>query len=104
MHTHVVTPSSGKRLIGKATASHPAVKEALHNGTVVVIAGTTNGYVAEEILGEIGQSDGFVRNRFFRGVALPPATTGAGRLPSPTIQMRGELASDGGSGQIAVRR
>jgi hypothetical protein len=83
MHTHVITPAAGKRLIGKATASHPAVKEALHNGTVVVIAGTTNGYVAEEILGEIGQSDGFARSRFFRGVTLAPtaATTGTRRLP-----------------------
>ncbi len=83
MHTHLLTPSAGKRLIGKATATHPAVKEVLQGGTVVIIAGTTNGYVAEEVLGEIGQSDEFSRNRFFRGVTLPPAvaTTGAGRLP-----------------------
>jgi hypothetical protein len=46
----VVTPSAGKRLIAKALASHPAVSDALKNGTVVIVAGTTNGYVAEEVL------------------------------------------------------
>ena len=66
-----VTPASGKRLIGKAVARHPAVQSALQEGTLVVVAGTTNGYVAEEILTLIGQSGGFQRRRFFRGVTLP---------------------------------
>ena len=45
----------GKRLIGKGMAIHPQVKDVLQKGTLVVIAGTTNGYVAEEILGSLGQ-------------------------------------------------
>lgn len=39
--------------------------------------------MAEEILKNIGQIDGFSRNRFFRGIVLPPPrkTTDTGRLP-----------------------
>jgi hypothetical protein len=71
----VVTPSAGKRLIAKALASHAEVSNALKNGTVVIVAGTTNGYLAEEVLKSLGISDGFSRKRFFRGVTLPPGST-----------------------------
>jgi hypothetical protein len=69
-------------LIGKALAAHPAVISALQKGTVVIVAGTTNSYVAEEILESIGRKDKFSRQRFFRGISLPPhyKTTDAGRL------------------------
>jgi hypothetical protein len=82
MKQFVVTPSAGKRLIAKAVAMHPAVLEALKNGTVVVVAGTTNGYVAEEILKSLGIFQGFSRKRFFRGITLPPGSnvTSEGRL------------------------
>jgi len=83
MKQFVITPSCGKRLIGKAVAAHPAIRDALKRGRVVIVAGTTNGYVAEEVLAHIGQADGFVRTRFFRGITLPPSrpTTKTGRLP-----------------------
>ena len=82
MKQFVLSPAAGKRLIAKALASHPAIKAALKSGTVAIIAGTTNGYVAEEVLRSIGQSDGFSRRRFFRGIILPPwrPTTEAGAL------------------------
>jgi hypothetical protein len=78
----VVTPSAGKRLIAKALASHAVVSNALKNGTLVIIAGTTNGYVAEEILKSLGVAAGFSRKRFFRGITLPPGSdvTSEGRL------------------------
>jgi hypothetical protein len=78
----VVTPSVGKRLIAKALAAHTAVSNAVKNGTLVIIAGTTNGYVAEEILKSLGIAEGFSRKRFFRGITLPPgaAVTSEGRL------------------------
>jgi hypothetical protein len=80
---YIVTPASGKRLIAKALAKHPAIQTALKSGTIVIIAGTTNGYVAEEILQGIGQPQGFSRKAFFRGVTLPSwrPTTETGRLP-----------------------
>jgi hypothetical protein len=81
-----ITPAAGKRLIGKAIVKHAAVMTALKGGTVVIIAGTTNGYVAEEILTAIGQAKDFRRDRFFRGIVLPPSrpTAPSGRLPDGT--------------------
>ena len=52
-----VTTSMGKRLIGKAMAQHPTIQDVLKEGTLVIIAGTTNGYIAEEILGSLGQAE-----------------------------------------------
>jgi len=82
----VLTPAAGKRLIARAVAAHPAVQAALRSGTVVIIAGTTNGYAAEEVLALAGQSKGFSRRRFFRGITLPPHIPVAetGRFPDET--------------------
>lgn len=82
MRQAMVTPSAGKRLIGKGMAVHPAVKKTLENGTLVIIAGTTNAYVAEEMLTITGEIDKFSRKGFFRGITLPPtySTTEQGRL------------------------
>ena len=78
----LITPAMGKRLIAKTIANHPAVRKALRNGTVVIVAGTTNGYVAEEILRTYKIDGDFSRRHFFRGVTLPPnkAVTNEGRL------------------------
>jgi hypothetical protein len=83
MKQYIITAAAGKRLIGKGMASHPDIVSVLKTGTLVIIAGTTNGYVAEEILSSVGQAQGFDRGRFFRGVTLPPnsPTTDSGRLP-----------------------
>jgi hypothetical protein len=77
----VLTPAAGKRLIGKAIIKHAAVAKALKKGTVVIVAGTTNGYVADEILSALGQAKAFQRNHFYRGIILPPSrsTTSTGR-------------------------
>ena len=72
MKQFVLTPAAGKRLIGKGIAKHPAIAKALKKGTVAIIAGTTNGYVAEEILGKLGQLKEFQRDHFYRGIILPP--------------------------------
>lgn len=83
MKQFLLTPAAGKRLIARALALHPAVKAAISSGTLAIIAGTTNGYVAEEILQSIGQAGGFSKRGFFRGIVLPPwlPTTEAGTLP-----------------------
>jgi len=62
----------GKRLIGKAMAAHPDVRVVLQKGTLVIIAGTTNGYVAEEVLRSLGQLEGFSRLGFRRGMTVAP--------------------------------
>jgi hypothetical protein len=72
MKQFILTPAAGKRLIGKAIVKHDAVAQALKKGTVVIVAGTTNGYVAEEILSLLGQAKAFKRDHFYRGIILPP--------------------------------
>jgi hypothetical protein len=72
MKQFIVTSSAGKRLIGKALAQNPTVLNAAKNGTVVIIAGTTNGYVTEELLKNLN-IEGFSKKHFFRGLTLPPS-------------------------------
>lgn len=67
----LLTPSAGKRLIGKGVSLHPAAKNVLKKGTLVIIAGTTNAYVAQEILISINQAEGFSLSGFYRGVTVP---------------------------------
>ncbi|MGA3059357.1 MAG: hypothetical protein ABSD92_03195 [Candidatus Bathyarchaeia archaeon] len=71
----LITTSAGKRLIAKALAHYPIVLSAIKNGTLVIVAGTTNGYVAGEILQTQEISNDFSRKHFFRGIVLPPNKT-----------------------------
>ncbi len=82
MKQFLITPSAGKRLIAKTLANHPSIIRALRNGTVVIVAGTTNGYVAEEILKTHKITNTFSRKHFFRGITMPPTktVTAEGRL------------------------
>ena len=71
MKQFTITSSMGKRLIGKGMAAHPAVLAVLKKGTLVIVAGSTNGYVAEEVLRSLGIG-GFDRKGFRRGTVFPP--------------------------------
>lgn len=70
-----LTPAAGKRLIAKAVCALSEVRRALTQQTVVILAGTTNCYVAEEILAVLGQGGVFEGQHFYRGItrllALP---------------------------------
>jgi hypothetical protein len=77
MKQFCVTTSAGKRLIGKAMAAHPDIRSVLSKGTLVIVAGTTNGYVAEEILVSLGQAEGFSRIGFRRGITVAPGAKAA---------------------------
>jgi hypothetical protein len=80
-----ITVSMGKRLIGKGMAQHPDIKRVLAKGTLVIIAGSTNGYVAEEILASLGQAEGFSRRGFRRGLKVPPDAD------APEIEFPGDV-------------
>ncbi len=82
MKQFLITPQAGKRLIAKTLSNHPAIIKALKNGTLVIVAGTTNGYVAEEILKNHKIANDFSRKHFFRGITMPPTkgVTDEGRL------------------------
>jgi len=62
----VLTVSEGKRLIGMGVAALPVVKRALQAGVIGIARGSTNGYVAEAILGRPIDRIGFTT-----GLTLP---------------------------------
>ncbi len=66
-----LTPAEGKKLIAKGIASRDDVQYALKNGTILIIGGTTNAAVAEELLNMVGEAEGFDKQGFFRGLTLP---------------------------------
>jgi hypothetical protein len=59
----ILTVAESKRLIAKAVAQMPIVKNALANGMVIIIKGTTNAYVAEEITGQKVDHAAYVTGR-----------------------------------------
>jgi len=59
----ILTVSESKRLIAKGVKEMPIVKNALANGMVIIVKGTTNAYVAEEITGKKINKAAFVRGR-----------------------------------------
>ena len=87
----LLTTVMGKRLIGRAMAQHPAIQAVLTKGTLVITAGTTNGYVAEEILGTVGIGEEFSREGFRRGtVVAPGAKAPAFDFPGDVVLVDGE--------------
>lgn len=91
MKQFIVTPAMGKRLIGKGMAQLPEIQAVLEKGTLVIIAGTTNGYVAEEILTARGQAEGFSRVGFRRGATVAPGRKLAkAEFPGDVVIVDGE--------------
>lgn len=50
MKQFMIIVPSGKRLIAKSITALPQINKALINHTIVIVSGSTNGYIAEEIL------------------------------------------------------
>ncbi len=99
MHQFNLTPQCGKRLIAKALANYyPPIQNALKNSTIAIIAGTTNGYLAEELLKKIGQDKEFDKSHFFRGITLPPKikTDKTGRLNTEVKNFPGDVIIEKG--------
>ena len=85
MKQFVVTSSMGKRLIAKGIAKHEAIAAVLQKGRLAIVAGTTNGYVAEEVLGAIGQATGFSRMGFRRGMTVAPGFAAPQTAPTADV-------------------
>ena len=66
----VFTPPEAKRLIGKAVANLQEVKKAKDTGNILIGHGSTNVYVAEEILGREIVAGRFDRDTYLSGVTL----------------------------------
>jgi hypothetical protein len=66
----VLTPAESKRLIGKAVANMQEVNRALEEDKIVIGHGSTNVYVAEELLGKEKVSELFNRDTYLSGVTV----------------------------------
>jgi hypothetical protein len=60
------TPWESKRLIGRAVAAMPEVRYALEHAQIVVAHGSTNVYVAEELMGRLDD----IRDRYVSGQVI----------------------------------
>ena len=90
-----LTPAMGKRLIGKGMVEHPAIKRALSEGSLAIIGGSTNGYVAEEVLRSLGQGEGYNRIGFRRGLTVPPGNREPKMdFPGDVVIRKGEWKED----------
>jgi len=88
----VLTVAESKRLIAKGVAAHPLVRRALKDGMVIIARGSTNGYIAEEILGGPIDKPGFLTGR-----TLPRGHAPRKRKSEPIGEMvlkRGKVIED----------
>jgi len=93
MHASIVlTVAQGKRLIARAVAQLPEVQRALQLGMVAIGRGTTNAYVAEEILGHR-----LPKGEYVAGRTLPPGVPDErfGTMQYPDIVLRGGQPVEG---------
>ncbi|MBE6117907.1 MAG: hypothetical protein E7188_05100 [Erysipelotrichaceae bacterium] len=67
-----LTPAAGKKLIARAVCRLPEVVSAMKDHTIVIIKGTGNAYIAEELLHQIHEP--FTGKGFYRGISVPPGT------------------------------
>ena len=87
----VLTSSQSKRLIAKGIAAWEPVRHALQEGILAIAKGTTNAYIAEELLGA-----GFDKRRYVTGRTAPSGTDTSwakGTLPDVVFK-NGEILND----------
>ena len=84
-----LTPAAGKRLIALALANQKELLDAAKERCLVIVAGTTNTYIAKEILEAIGEK-GFTGKHFFRGIVSGQP------VPSDLPEMDGDVVIEKG--------
>lgn len=103
----VLRPSASKRLIAKGVAALPVVKRALASGTIVITLGTTNAFVAEELLGRPIDRDvfaaGFIDDRWNLNARLGEAREIVLRNGVKADVPRQELLDSLGAGDIVIK-
>jgi len=86
MKAHVaLTVPESKRIIAKGVAAMGTVKKALADGIVTVAKGTTNGRIAEEILGERIDRGGYITGRVLPSSG-PRAKIGSASVPEVVLR------------------
>jgi hypothetical protein len=76
----VLNPSESRRLLAKATAALPEVRQAWKSGLIIIARGITNAYVTEELFKitiepKAGQTAGLICNGATNNHAGPPICT-----------------------------
>jgi hypothetical protein len=106
----VLTVAESKRLIARSLKRHPAVLRALGQGIVAVAKGTTNAYVAEELLGR-----GIEKTLYCAGVTRPARASEkaqtANELPDVVLRKgepvggvtATEIAGEMGPGDVFIK-
>lgn len=111
----VFTPAESKRLIGKAVANLEEVKRALKDDKIIIGHGSTNVYVAEEILGKEKMSEKIVRDTYISGLVIrgtlcstlgeerpPILLINRGKIEPPALTMS-EMLRDFGRDSIFIK-
>ncbi len=82
----VLPPGAARRLIARGVAALPTVQHALREGLVVVTLGTSNAYVAEELLGKPIERERFCAGYIGDSLTWLPAE----RQARPLVLRRGQ--------------
>ncbi|MBN1858103.1 hypothetical protein JW848_02735 [Candidatus Bipolaricaulota bacterium] len=97
----VLTPPMSKRLIAQGLARHPVVSHALEQGRILVTLGTTNAYVAEELVGRpIARqafAAGFIDGRWNINAKLGSALSAPEGSRNEALLGHGEILIDHGT-------
>ncbi len=99
----VLTPPESKRFIAKAVALLPEVKKAKEDGEIIIVHGSTNVRVAEEILGECPERDRFLSGQIINRILCltqaeekpPMIKIKKGELVPPDLTMEETLENFG---------
>ncbi len=106
----VLTVAESKRLIARSLKRLPVLMRALNGGIVAIAKGTTNGYVAEELLGR-----GLDKTQYCTGVTRPTqgadSATTASNLPDVVLRhgevqegvTATEIVSEMGPGDVFIK-
>lgn len=86
---YFLTVSEGKRLIARVLSKDERILNAAKEHTLVILTGTTNGYVAEEVLKELDLPE-VNRYSFFRGIYKGPMAKDLQGAEEEVIIRRGE--------------
>ena len=70
----MLTVAMGKRLIARGLMADEQVKCAMRDHKLLIVGGSTNGYVAEEALRALSDNRPFDKRGFRRGVTVPAGT------------------------------
>ncbi|HEU18558.1 MAG TPA: hypothetical protein ENO00_04135 [Deltaproteobacteria bacterium] len=63
-----LTPAESKRLIAKAVAAMPEVRKAKQEGYLIIGRGSTNAYIAEELLSDSLEKEKYVAGQVIKGI------------------------------------